>query len=167
MGNSEVGHLNLVLGASFAWILCESTGHCGWQLSDPVLTRACGLRRRRIGRCTLSGCFRMGSAFYQRHLYALLKMAAQHKLTRVFFHAFMDGRDTMPTSGLTILKAVAAVSSVWRRQDCVCPGRYYAMDHDSLGEGRQAFDAMVTGHPKADLFRSDRSYSRTLQQWHA
>jgi 2,3-bisphosphoglycerate-independent phosphoglycerate mutase len=77
----------------------------------------------------------------QRHLYALLRMAAQHKLERVFVHAFMDGRDTLPTSGLGYLEelqqkfaeyGVGKLASV--------SGRYFAMDRDLRWEKeRKAF----------------------------
>jgi 2,3-bisphosphoglycerate-independent phosphoglycerate mutase len=42
---------------------------------------------------------------HQRHLYALLRLAAQHKLTRVFVHAFMDGRDTCRPAALGIWRS--------------------------------------------------------------
>ena len=83
-----------------------------------------------------------------------LRLAAQHKLTRVFVHAFMDGRDTMPNSGLGHLEeleqkfreiGVGALASV--------SGRYYAMDRDLRWEKeKQAFDAMVTGHPEGGTY---------------
>ncbi len=106
---------------------------------------------------------------HQRHLYALLRLAAQQKLTRVFVHAFMDGRDTMPTSGLGYLEelqqqfreiGVGKLASV--------SGRYYAMDRDLRWEKeRQAFDALVTGHPEggtyADAAGADEG---ALQQRH-
>ena len=86
----------------------------------------------------------------QRHLYALLRMAAQQKLERVYVHAFMDGRDTLPTSGLGYLEelqqkfgeyGVGKLASV--------SGRYFAMDRDLRWEKEaKAFRAMVTGDPE-------------------
>jgi len=82
-----------------------------------------------------------------RHLYALLRMAAMHKVERVFVHAFLDGRDTLPTSGAGYLEellqkmaeyGVGKLASV--------SGRYYAMDRDYRWEKEaKAFRAMVTG----------------------
>ncbi len=92
---------------------------------------------------------------HQRHLHALLKMAKMQGLTRVFVHAFMDGRDTMPTSGAGYLEelqqkfaeyGVGKLASV--------SGRYFAMDRDLRWEKeRKAFDAMVTGQAPGGKYR--------------
>jgi 2,3-bisphosphoglycerate-independent phosphoglycerate mutase len=82
-----------------------------------------------------------------RHLFALLKMAAQQGLERVYVHAFMDGRDTLPTSGAGYLEELEqkfAEFGVGRLASV--SGRYFAMDRDLRWEKeRKAFDAMVTG----------------------
>jgi 2,3-bisphosphoglycerate-independent phosphoglycerate mutase len=92
---------------------------------------------------------------HQRHLYALLKMAAMQGLHRVYVHAFMDGRDTLPTSGVGYLEelqqkfaehGVGKLASV--------SGRYYAMDRDLRWEREhKAFRAMVTGVPEGGMYR--------------
>src|SRR5439155_606389 len=83
----------------------------------------------------------------QQHLYALLKMARQMHVEKVFVHAFMDGRDTPPTSGAGYLEqlqqqmrtiGVGAIATV-------C-GRYYAMDRDKRWERTgKAYSAIVNG----------------------
>jgi 2,3-bisphosphoglycerate-independent phosphoglycerate mutase len=87
-------------------------------------------------------------------LYALLKMAAKHKLTRVFVHALMDGRDTLPTGGVGYLEELQqhfAEYGVGRLASV--SGRYFAMDRDLRWEKeRQAFDAMVTGAPAGGVY---------------
>jgi 2,3-bisphosphoglycerate-independent phosphoglycerate mutase len=90
----------------------------------------------------------------QSHLYALLKAAKQQGLERVFVHAFMDGRDTLPTSGAGYLAAleqkmreygVGKIASV--------SGRYYAMDRDRRWEREKlAFDAMVKGQAEGGAY---------------
>jgi 2,3-bisphosphoglycerate-independent phosphoglycerate mutase len=100
----------------------------------------------------------------QRHLYALLKIAARHKLKRVFVHAFMDGRDTMPKSGLGYLESLEQqIRELGVGQIASVSGRYYAMDRDLRWEKeRQAFDAMVTGHPEGGTYTDPLARIREL-----
>ncbi len=83
----------------------------------------------------------------QEHLYALLKMAKQQGVDRVFVHAFMDGRDTLPTNGAGYLEQL---QQKMREYNCgqiaTVNGRYYAMDRDRRWERiAKAYDAMVNG----------------------
>ena len=84
---------------------------------------------------------------HQEHLYALLRIAREYGVARVFVHAFMDGRDTGPTSGAGY---IAALEQKMREYGvgnvATINGRYYAMDRDKPREReRKAFDAMVNG----------------------
>ena len=167
MGNSEVGHLNLGAGRIVRMditridaAIADSTFY-----TDPVLTHAINLAQQDDRALHLFGLLSDGGVHsHQRHLYALLRLVAQHKLTRVFVHAFMDGRDTMPTSGLGHLQdlqrkfheyGVGLLSSV--------SGRYFAMDRDLRWEKeKQAFDAMVTGHPEGGTYEGAIARVREL-----
>src|ERR1700678_1129852 len=103
MGNSEVGHLNLGAGRVVRMDMTriDTAILDGSFFTDSTLTRACELAAQKGRALHLIGLLSDGGVHsHQRHLYALIRMAAQHKLTRVYVHAFMDGRDTMPTSGL-------------------------------------------------------------------
>src|SRR5580658_10971568 len=107
MGNSEVGHLNLGAGRIVRMDMTriDTAILDGSLYTDPTLTRAFELAAQKGRALHLIGLLSDGGVHsHQRHLYALLKMAAQHKLPRVFIPAFMDGRDTMPTSGLGYLE---------------------------------------------------------------
>ncbi len=152
MGNSEVGHLNLGAGRIVRMDMTriDSAVVSGEFFRDPTLVRAMELAGQKGRALHLLGLVSDGGVHsHQRHLDALLKMAAEQKLTRVFVHAFMDGRDTLPTSGVGYLEAleqsfqrygVGRLASV--------SGRYFAMDRDLRWEKeRQAFDAIVTGAP--------------------
>jgi 2,3-bisphosphoglycerate-independent phosphoglycerate mutase len=88
---------------------------------------------------------------YQTHLYALLKLAKQNGIERVFVHAFMDGRDTLPTSGAGYLEQL---QQKIREYNCgkiaTVSGRYYAMDRDRRWERiAKAFEVMVYGNGAA------------------
>ena len=157
MGNSEVGHLNLGAGRIVRMDMTriDSAIMTAEFYEDPTLVRAMELAGQKGRALHLLGLLSDGGVHsHQRHLYALLKMAAKHKLTRVFVHAFMDGRDTLPTGGVGYLEelqqqftviGVGMLASV--------SGRYFAMDRDLRWEKeRQAFDAMVTGAPEGGAY---------------
>ena len=157
MGNSEVGHLNLGAGRIVRMDMTriDTAIMDGSFFTDPTLVRAMELAGQKGRALHLLGLLSDGGVHsHQRHLYALLRMAVQHKLTRVFVHAFMDGRDTLPTGGVGYLEelqqkfreyGVGRLASV--------SGRYFAMDRDLRWEKeRQAFDAMVTGTPVGGVY---------------
>jgi len=167
MGNSEVGHLNLGAGRIVRMDMTriDTAIADGSFFTDPTLVRACELALQKGRSLHLVGLLSDGGVHsHQRHLYALLRLAAKHRLTRVFVHAFMDGRDTMPTSGadrigdlqLHFLEyGVGVLASV--------SGRYYAMDRDLRWEKeRQAFDAMVTGSPVGGTYAEPIARVREL-----
>src|SRR3984885_6211750 len=167
MGNSEVGHLNLGAGRIVRMDMTriDTAILDGSLYTDPTLTHAYDLAAQKGRALHLIGLLSDGGVHsHQRHLYALLRMAAQHKPPRVFVHAFMDGRDTMPTSGADYLEElqrkfheynVGGLSSV--------SGRYYAMDRDCRWEKeKQAFDAMVTGNPEGGRYESSLVRVREL-----
>jgi 2,3-bisphosphoglycerate-independent phosphoglycerate mutase len=81
----------------------------------------------------------------QAHLYALLKMAKQNGVDRVFVHAFMDGRDTLPTNGAGYLEQLQQKMREYNSgKIATVNGRYYAMDRDRRWERiAKAYNAMV------------------------
>src|ERR1700727_3638733 len=83
----------------------------------------------------------------QAHLYALLKMAKQNGLERVFVHAFMDGRDTLPTNGAGYLEQLQQKMREYNSgQVATGNGRYYAMERDRRWERiAKGFNALVQG----------------------
>ncbi|MDQ2833631.1 MAG: 2,3-bisphosphoglycerate-independent phosphoglycerate mutase [Acidobacteriota bacterium] len=153
MGNSEVGHLNLGAGRVVRMDMTriDTAILDGTFFIDPTLTRACDLAAQKGRALHLIGLVSDGGVHsHQRHLNALIRLAAKHKLPRVFVHAFMDGRDTMPTSGLGYLEQLLqTLRETGTGQLASVSGRYYAMDRDLRWEKeKQAFDALVTGHPE-------------------
>src|SRR5437868_963319 len=102
MGNSEVGHLNLGAGRVVRMDVTRIDVMIadGTFFSDPTLMAAIHAAQRNNSALHIIGLLSDGGVHsHQRHLYALLKLAAQNKLTRIYVHAFMDGRDTSPTGG--------------------------------------------------------------------
>jgi 2,3-bisphosphoglycerate-independent phosphoglycerate mutase len=157
MGNSEVGHLNLGAGRIVRMDVTriDTAIEDGSFFTDPTLLAAIGKAQEKSVALHIIGLVSDGGVHsHQRHLYALLKLAAQQKLTRVFVHAFMDGRDTMPTSGLGYLEQLQQqFRAIGVGRLASVSGRYFAMDRDLRWEKeRQAFDAIVTGRPAGGTY---------------
>ena len=102
MGNSEVGHLNIGAGRVVYMditkidLMIEN----GELFSNPALVEAMKKARTGDRRLHFFGLLSDGGVHsHQNHLYALLRMAKQNGVDRVFVHCFMDGRDTLPTNG--------------------------------------------------------------------
>jgi 2,3-bisphosphoglycerate-independent phosphoglycerate mutase len=157
MGNSEVGHLNLGAGRIVRMDMTriDTAIADGTFYTDPVLVRACELAAQKGRALHLIGLLSDGGVHsHQRHLYALLRLAKQQRLTHVFVHAFMDGRDTLPTSGLGYLEALQQqMREIGIGEIASVSGRYFAMDRDLRWEKElQAFDALVTGHPEGGTY---------------
>ena len=171
-GQLEVGHLNLGAGRIVRMDMTriDTAIMDGSFFTDPTLVRACELAAQKGRALHLIGLLSDGGVHsHQRHLYALLKLAKQQKLTHVYVHAFMDGRDTMPTSGLGHLEALEQqFREIGIGQLASVNGRYYAMDRDLRWEKeKQAFDAMVTGHPEGGTYNDPiERITRALQQRH-
>ena len=148
MGNSEVGHLNIGAGRIVHMDITriDLMIQNGELFSDPVLLDAMKHARTGERRLHLFGLVSDGGVHSQQaHLYALLKMAKQQGLERVFVHAFMDGRDTLPTNGAGYLEQL---QQKMREYNCgkiaTVNGRYYAMDRDRRWERiAKAYNAMV------------------------
>jgi 2,3-bisphosphoglycerate-independent phosphoglycerate mutase len=150
MGNSEVGHLNIGAGRIVQMDITRIDAQIasGEFRKNPAIVQALQRAREAGRQLHLFGLVSDGGVHsHQEHLYALLRTAKECGLERVFVHAFMDGRDTLPTSGAGYIAAleqkmreygVGKIASV--------SGRYYAMDRDKRWEReKKAFDAMVHG----------------------
>jgi len=151
MGNSEVGHLNIGAGRIVHMDITriDLMIQNGDLFSDSTLVT--GMKHARTGgrRVHLLGLVSDGGVHSQNtHLYALLKMAKQQGVDRVFVHAFMDGRDTVPTNGAGYLEQLQQKMREYNSgKIATINGRYYAMDRDRRWERiAKAFNAMVDGN---------------------
>src|SRR5581483_11479910 len=150
MGNSEVGHLNIGAGRIVHMDITriDLMIDNGDFFSDPTLVAAMKHARSGGRQLHLFGLVSDGGVHSQQtHLYALLKMARQQGVDRVFVHAFMDGRDTLPTSGAGYLEQLQQKMREYNSgRIASVNGRYYAMDRDRRWERiAKAFNAMVYG----------------------
>src|SRR5271154_3827303 len=150
MGNSEVGHLNMGAGRIVHMDITriDLMIRNGEFFSHPVLVEAMKNARTSGRKLHLFGLVSDGGVHSrQEHLYALLKMAKQQGVDRVFVHAFMDGRDTLPTNGAGYLEKLQQKMREYNSGKIASvSGRYYAMDRDRRWERiLKGCSAMVDG----------------------
>ncbi|HEX6582472.1 MAG TPA: 2,3-bisphosphoglycerate-independent phosphoglycerate mutase [Thermoleophilaceae bacterium] len=141
MGNSEVGHLNLGAGAVVKQDLLriDEAIEDGSFFDNEALKAACQTERLHLLGLVSDG----GVHSSMGHLRALVELAGREGVSDVVVHAFTDGRDTNPDSGV---RHVAEVESWGGCRIATVSGRYYAMDRDNRWERTQlAFDAIVGG----------------------
>jgi 2,3-bisphosphoglycerate-independent phosphoglycerate mutase len=150
MGNSEVGHLNLGAGR----IVYQELTRINKAIVDGSLANNAALKkflidlRARHGALHLWGLLSDGGVHSHReHLYALVKVAKDAGVQRIFIHAFMDGRDTSPTGGAQYLAELQAkLKETGAGQIATVIGRYFAMDRDNRWERvEQAYKLIFLG----------------------
>jgi 2,3-bisphosphoglycerate-independent phosphoglycerate mutase len=168
MGNSEVGHLNLGAGRPVLQDLprIDAAIEDGSFFERPALLAACR-RARETGRLHTVGLIGPGGVHaHDRHLVALVELAARTGVPAVRVHALLDGRDTPPSSALEFMRELevrlgavhpnARIASVG--------GRYWAMDRDRRWERTErGYDAIVHGvgeHAPSATSAIDSAYAR-------
>src|SRR5829696_2228082 len=147
MGNSEVGHLNLGAGAIVKQDLAriDDAVADGSFFDNEALLAACGRARHSPrGRLHLLGLVSDGGVHSGwEHIEATIELASQEGVPDVVFHAFTDGRDTLPHGGRGYLEELERWLRAAGRVGTVS-GRYYAMDRDTRWERTKlAYDAIV------------------------
>jgi len=152
MGNSEVGHLNMGAGRIVQMDITriDAMIASGEFAKHPLLAKA--MDRGRSHQLHLLGLVSDGGVHsHLNHLFALLRMARENKVERVFIHAFMDGRDTPPESGVDFLRQLEQkMRELGCGQIASIGGRYYAMDRDNRWERvERAYRALVHGEAEA------------------
>ena len=147
MGNSEVGHMNIGAGRIVYQELTRINKSIrdGEFYKNEVLLEAIHTAKKDNVALHLIGLVSKGGVHSnQEHIYAICKLAKQEGLENVFIHAFTDGRDCDPKSGLAFIEELQSEldKSVGKIASIV--GRYYAMDRDNRWERvKFAYDAMV------------------------
>ena len=150
MGNSEVGHTNIGGGRVVFQDLPRITNAIadGSFFENPAYNHAMDACKEKGTSLHLMGLLSDGGVHsHLEHLFALLKMARDKGLERVYIHAFLDGRDVSPTSGADfVARTVEKCRELGVGKIATVMGRYYAMDRDKRWDRvEQAYDAMVYG----------------------
>jgi 2,3-bisphosphoglycerate-independent phosphoglycerate mutase len=168
MGNSEVGHLNLGAGRVVYQeiVRIENAIEDGSLFENEVLARA--MDEAKGGSFHLIGLLSDGGVHsHQRHLYALVEMAKQRGLERVFVHAALDGRDTPPHNGIKYLAALEErLEGIGVGRIASVVGRYYCMDRDNRWDRtKRAYDLLTLGEGEQTTDIADamkRSYDNDV-----
>ena len=150
MGNSEVGHTNMGAGR----VVFQDLPHIsrdiesGEFFQNPAYLEAMSNCREWGSALHLMGLLSDGGVHsHITHLFALLKMAQEQGLKKVYVHCFLDGRDVPPSSGKHYVEQLQAkMQQLGIGQIATVMGRYYAMDRDKRWDRVQrAYDAIACG----------------------
>jgi 2,3-bisphosphoglycerate-independent phosphoglycerate mutase len=149
MGNSEVGHMNIGAGR----VVYQELGRIhkavmdGELSTNPILTDAFDYAKRENKQVHFIGLVSDGGVHsHIRHLFGLCDAARDHKVDNVYIHAFLDGRDTDPNSGIGFISELETYLVHSHGEIASVIGRYYAMDRDNRWERvKLAYDLLVKG----------------------
>ncbi|HIP36086.1 MAG TPA: 2,3-bisphosphoglycerate-independent phosphoglycerate mutase [Crocinitomix sp.] len=149
MGNSEVGHLNIGAGR----IVYQDFTRINKAIKDnefqqhPILLKALKQAKTSGKKLHFMGLVSDGGVHsHQNHLMTLCDMAKSHQIDNVYIHAFTDGRDCDPNSGIEQIKTLENHLKHSTGKIATVIGRYYAMDRDKRWERiKKAYDLLVKG----------------------
>lgn len=150
MGNSEVGHINIGAGR----IVYQPLGLINSKIQDESIYGNKVLRsifnhvKEKRSKLHVMGLLSDGGIHsHVDHFIALLKMCKRENIDRVYFHVFMDGRDTSPYSGEKYIRKLEEMMNELKiGKIATISGRYYAMDRDNNYDRiNLAYQAMVDG----------------------
>ena len=150
MGNSEVGHTNIGAGRVVYQELTRITKQIneGTFFENDVFKKAIDNVKKNNSSLHLMGLVSDGGVHsHMDHLIALLELAKRENIEKVYVHAFLDGRDTPPTSAIDYLKKLEEkMSEIGVGKIATLEGRYYAMDRDNRWDRiKLAYDAIANG----------------------
>ncbi|MCW8918177.1 MAG: 2,3-bisphosphoglycerate-independent phosphoglycerate mutase [Gammaproteobacteria bacterium] len=149
MGNSEVGHLNLGAGRVVyqEFTRVSRAIKTGSFYTNATLTEAVDKARDSGKALHILGLLSPGGVHsHEEHIHAMVRLAVERGVERVYLHAFLDGRDTPPksaTESLAVMQTVFDELGTGRIASVI--GRYYAMDRDHRWPRIQAAYDLITG----------------------
>jgi 2,3-bisphosphoglycerate-independent phosphoglycerate mutase len=148
MGNSEVGHLNIGAGRIVYQELTRINKSIRERDFFTNTTLLAAMKKAKKSKLHLIGLVSEGGVHSsQAHLHALCDLAKNQGLENVFIHAFTDGRDCDPKSGLGCLKNLEFHLNKSTGKIASVIGRYYSMDRDNRWERiKKAYDLLVFGN---------------------
>ena len=160
MGNSEVGHTNIGAGR----VVFQDLPHIsrdidsGVFFQNPAYVEAMENCREWGSALHLMGLLSDGGVHsHITHLFALLRMAKEQGIEKVYVHCFLDGRDVPPSSGKHFVEQLQAkMQQLGVGEIATVMGRYYAMDRDKRWDRVQrAYDAIVCGEAPYEADAAD------------
>ncbi len=169
MGNSEVGHLNIGAGRVVYQDLSrvDVAIEDGSFYSNRALLGAIDTARKNGRALHIMGLLSAGGVHsHEHHIFAMLEMAARNGLTKIYLHAFLDGRDTPPKSAAQSLIALQErCNALGVGKIASLVGRFYAMDRDNRWERVELAYNLITqgiaGYSASDALAAlEAAYAR-------
>jgi 2,3-bisphosphoglycerate-independent phosphoglycerate mutase len=150
MGNSEVGHLNIGAGRVVyqEYTRIDRAINSGYFPSNPALNEVIAKLKANGGALHIFGLLSDGGVHsHENHIHAMLDLALREGLSKVYVHAFLDGRDTPPKSAEAYLRCLQdKMDGLRGGRIASIVGRYYAMDRDKRWDRvKVAFDLVTLG----------------------
>ena len=149
MGNSEVGHMNLGAGRVVYQDLVKINIACREHklLENKEIKGVFDYLKNSGKKLHLMGLTSHGGVHSSlNHVYEFLRVAKEEGIENVFVHAFMDGRDTDPRSGLGFVQELEGKMAETTGKVATVCGRFYAMDRDKRwNRVKEAYDLLVDG----------------------
>jgi len=155
MGNSEVGHLNIGAGRivyQMNSLIMKKIDDRSFFKNEELIETIKSVKNK-AGKLHLFGLLSNGNVHSNiNHIWALLEFAKKEGLKQVYFHAFTDGRDTLPNSGISFIQEFQEkAEKIGIGKIATISGRYYAMDRDNRWDRiEKAYNAIV--HGKGEFF---------------
>lgn len=150
MGNSEVGHMSIGAGRVIYQdlMLISKKIESGEFFKNPALLEAIENVKRNNSKLHILGLVSDGGVHSDMdHMYATIELAKREGINNVYIHAFMDGRDTTPTSGVEYIRDLEnKCKELETGKVATIMGRYYAMDRDKRWDRVElAYNALTLG----------------------
>jgi 2,3-bisphosphoglycerate-independent phosphoglycerate mutase len=167
MGNSEVGHMNMGAGRIVHMDITRIDLLIANKQLQIVPLFQQAMARGRQRQLHLLGLLSDGGVHsHMQHLFALLEMAKQERVEKVFVHCFMDGRDTPPNSGRDYVRQLQQkMRELAVGEIATLVGRYYAMDRDNRWERVElAYRALVHGEAETKTDDPVAALQRSYEQ---
>lgn len=151
MGNSEVGHMNIGAGRVMYQPLMKITNAIedGSFFENEELLKTIQYCKNNHSNLHIAGLLSDGGIHsHINHLFALIDLCKKQKVERVFYHLFLDGRDTLPHASLTFIEQLKQkIEKEKLGQIASVSGRYYAMDRDNNWDRvKLEYDVLVNGN---------------------
>ena len=170
MGNSEVGHTNIGAGRVVFQTLPKISREIenGQFFNNPCYIKAMDDAKNSGKALHILGLLSDGGVHsHMQHIFAILDMAKQRGLEKVYVHGFLDGRDVPPKSGAGFVKQIAdKCRELGNAGIATIQGRFYGMDRDKRWDRvEQGYNAIVCGEGHADpdaVHAVEESYANDL-----
>jgi 2,3-bisphosphoglycerate-independent phosphoglycerate mutase len=149
MGNSEVGHLNIGAGRVVyqEFTRIDKSIETGEFARNAIFTSEFNRIKKTNSALHIMGLLSPGGVHsHEDQIIAMIKLAQKNNISRLYFHAFLDGRDTPPKSALASLQKLEKITGI---KTASIMGRYYAMDRDKRMERTEAAFESLTKNKAA------------------